>query len=87
MTGRHGFALLLLLAFAAPIAALAAAGGCEDECVPGCGDCGLCLGAAVASAKPPGLEFARIATAVPPHAMRPCGAPCSVPDPVPLPAA
>jgi len=87
MPGRRALAFALLLALFAPIVALAAAGGCEDECLPGCGDCGLCLGAAVAPADLPGVASGAVADRVVPQAIRLCGAPCGVPEPVPLPLA
>ncbi len=87
MTGRRALALLMLLALVAPIAALAAAGGCEDECAPGCGDCGLCLGAAVAPADAPGVLAGAPAIAVSGCPIRLCTPPLGVPEPVPLPRA
>jgi hypothetical protein len=87
VTGRRALAFLLLLALLAPIGALAAAGGCEDECSPGCGDCGLCLGVAVTPAASPGLAAGPVATVFAPHSNRPRGAPLGVPEPVPLPRA
>ncbi len=85
MTGRRALALLMLLALVAPIAALAAAGGCEDECAPGCGDCGLCLGAAVAPAGAPGVPCSSRSVAASWPPIRACAAPRGVPEPVPLP--
>jgi hypothetical protein len=77
----------MLLALLAPIAALAAAGGCEDECAPGCGDCGLCLGAAVAPAEAPGVPASGAALAASGYPLCLCTLPLGVPEPVPIPRA
>ena len=87
MTGRRALALLMLLAILTPIAALAVAGGCEDECAPGCGDCGLCLGAAVEPADAPGVQASATAIAPLGSSIRLCTPPLGVPEPVPLPRA
>lgn len=85
MAGRRALALLMLLTLVAPIAALAAAGGCEDECAPGCGDCGLCLGAAIAPADALGVRASTTAVAVSGYPIRRCTPARGVPEPVPLP--
>ena len=85
MAGRRARALVLLLALAFPMGALAVAGVCEDECAPGCGDCGLCLGAAVGPAGAPGVMRSPAAAARSWSPIRPCTAPSGVREPVPLP--
>jgi len=84
MTGRRWLALLLLLATGAPVAALAAQGVCADECATACGDCGLCLGSAVAPDGVPSFAALRGSIESTCGRLALCSAPNGVPEPVPL---